>query len=219
MSRRPPRDARGFTLLEVLVSVSILAISLTVLIGAQLTAVRMLDDSRDVVTATMLARDVMTRVELYLEERGFGETELTESGDFKSDYPGEFDDFEWEYSVAPIDLDLGNVQGLLAAFSGGETEGSETEQVGAAQDLGDLPIDLSMFDEQIARYIRAIEVTVRWKRAEHAEEITLVTHAVNPSGRVSSGDEEEIGGLPSLSGGGGGPTTGGGSGSGIGGDK
>ncbi len=203
-----PSSQGGFTLLEVLIAMSILATSLVILAGAQATAVKMIQDAEDVVTATMLAKDVMTRVELFLEDKGFGENDIEDQGDFREDYPGDFDDFSFHYSVHRIDLDLGNVQGLLGAFGDGgeaaaEAEGeSGTEQMGAPQTLGDLGIDLSMFDDQIARYIRAIEVTVTWQRGSEPEEVTLVTHVVNPTGRVVSADQqEEIGGLPSLSGG------------------
>ena len=203
---RRARSEDGFTLLEVMIALALLASSLVILMGAHATAVQMTQEAEDLVTATMLSKDVMTRVELFLEDKGFGENDIEESGDFKQDYPGDFDDFSWSYSVHRVDLDLPNVQGLLNSFGGGEETpsdgaGGTTEQVGAPTNLGDLGIDLSMFDDQIARYIRAVEVTVTWQRGSEPDQVTLVTHVVNPSGRVTSGDEqEEIGGLPSLSG-------------------
>ncbi len=85
--------AEGFTLLEVMVSVTIIGIALVTLMGAQSQSVSLAGISRFETTAALLARQKMTE----LISAGF--TELTSSeGDFGDTYPM----FHWQAEVSEL---------------------------------------------------------------------------------------------------------------------
>ncbi|MFB0507167.1 MAG: type II secretion system minor pseudopilin GspI [Thermodesulfobacteriota bacterium] len=83
--------SRGFTLLEVLISLSIIAIVLIACLRAQNQSIRLYHLSRDLTTATILARQKMGEIEL----EGFPELGEDE-GDFEDKFPG----FTWKKAVS-----------------------------------------------------------------------------------------------------------------------
>ncbi len=93
-SQRPSAhrlSAGGFTLLEVMVALGILATALVVLLQNHASSVRMSEQARLLTRAVILATDKMTEIELA------GYPEVGESsGDFGELYPG----FRWELVVA-----------------------------------------------------------------------------------------------------------------------
>jgi general secretion pathway protein I len=82
---------RGFTLLEVLISLAIIAIVLITCLRAQNQSIRLYHLSRDMTIATILARQKMGEIEL-AEFPELGEDE----GDFEDKFPG----FSWQRSVS-----------------------------------------------------------------------------------------------------------------------
>jgi general secretion pathway protein I len=82
--------AGGFTLIEVLVALGILATSLVVLLENVSSSIRLSAISRDLTVAAMIARDKMTEIELD------GKYVIgNEEGDFEDRYPG----FWWTTAV------------------------------------------------------------------------------------------------------------------------
>ena len=96
------RKSRGFTLLEVLVSLAILATSFVILLENVASSITLSGISRDMTVAAMLAQSKMTDFELE-GQWTYGE----QVGDFEETYPG----FWWAVDVsdAPITalLDVG----------------------------------------------------------------------------------------------------------------
>lgn len=77
---RAHRRARGFTLLEVLVAVSILGLGLTAILSAQAGAFSSASHARAISVATGLLRCKMSEVEEHLYKDGFQETDETGAG-------------------------------------------------------------------------------------------------------------------------------------------
>ena len=208
---RPER--RGFSLLEVLVALAILAISVLVLIDAQTAAVNMRQQGEEMVVGTLLARDVMSLVELRLEKEGFGELTISEKGDFREEeYLDAFPDHKWEYEVSRVELDLGKILNMVSQLMGmAEDEGAveDSSMLTGGFSLESLGIDPMMFTEELSRYIREVRVRIYWCEDQNAarnegwcgpDEVVLVTHVVNPTGRVTNAEEQEIGGLGGIGG-------------------
>lgn len=80
--------SEGFTLLEVMVAVAILAIALTSLFGSQSSSVALATETRFNTQAPLLARMQLTKIQ---EE----EQIIPGEGDFGDDFPG----FHWELTV------------------------------------------------------------------------------------------------------------------------
>jgi general secretion pathway protein I len=90
------RDS-GFTFLEVMVAVALLAITLTAVLGSQSQSVSLASESRFYTTATLLAQGKMAEI----EAKDFG-TLSSDSGDFGEDFPG----YTWEVTVGNVYLDF-----------------------------------------------------------------------------------------------------------------
>ncbi len=210
-----PRN-RGFTLLEVLVALGILAVSVLVLVDSQTASVKLRQQGEEVVVGTMLARDIMTLVEIRLEKEGFGELTISEFGDFREEeYMDSYPDYYWEYEVSRVELDLNRIFSMVNSLMGmAEDEGAVEDEsmLTGGLSMESLGIDMSMVTEQLSRYVREVRVRVYWCGEEGRrnegycgpDEIILVTHAVNPTGRVASAEDQEIGGLGGIGGIGGG---------------
>lgn len=89
-------DAHGFTLLEVMVAVAILAIAMVAVLKANVQSLEALIQSREITTAAMLAASKLSEVE------ASGEASLTEfSGDFGEDFP----DYTWQLENEPTGIE------------------------------------------------------------------------------------------------------------------
>ncbi len=96
------RSQKGFTLLEVMVSVTIIGIALVSLIGSQSQSVSIAASSRFETTASLLARQKLTELAL----AGFEELHSAE-GDFGDDFPG----YSWTVEVRDIGVDDTGIEG------------------------------------------------------------------------------------------------------------
>ncbi len=106
---RPVRSTAGFTLLEVMVAVAVIAIAFVTLIGAQSQSVAIATGSKFDTMASLLAQQKM--VELSLS--GYGELH-SGSGDFGTENPS----FSWKTEVTELDegdTGLKGVGGMLKA--------------------------------------------------------------------------------------------------------
>ena len=87
---------RGFTLLEVMVAVAILAIALVVILKANLQSLEVLTDTREAATVSLLAASKLAEVEAIGLER-WNQIQ----GDFGEEYP----DITWEVDIAPTEVE------------------------------------------------------------------------------------------------------------------
>ena len=127
-ARLPPaRDARGFTLLEVMVAMAILAISLVALSEINAGAIAMHSYAKKLNVATMLARQKMLDVETELDEKG-----LPSEGENISDNEGTFEDqgfpqYKWKVEVIAPKSDALDPQKLIdMVMGGGSGDGSSS---------------------------------------------------------------------------------------------
>jgi general secretion pathway protein I len=95
--RTAMRRAPGFTLLEVMIALAILAVSLVVLLGLRNRDVQLEAYARDLTRATLLAREMAATV----DKDGTPEMGYVE-GDFGQDHPG----FSWQRQVSPFMAEL-----------------------------------------------------------------------------------------------------------------
>lgn len=90
-------ESKGFTLLEVIVALAVLAICLTVVYRMQHVTVTMSVKSRFLTMAPQLAQAKLTEIERQSFEQIVGD-----SGDFGEDFPN----YTWKVSVEEIDSEL-----------------------------------------------------------------------------------------------------------------
>ena len=127
-----PRRQGGFTLIEVMISLSILAAALTLLLRGASANLASSQRAQMMSAATELARSKMYDIEETLLEKGFGQLEESEDGDFDEEgWP----QIKWEYEILKIELP--NVQALQGFGAQGE-EGAEGEDGAGGGFLGGL---------------------------------------------------------------------------------
>ena len=83
---------KGFTLLEVLIAMSLLALGLTALIGHQSVAVQMSHSSNQIGQANLLAQGKLLDLEHLLISESMDMLDNCEDGNFRRE---DFDEFEW----------------------------------------------------------------------------------------------------------------------------
>jgi general secretion pathway protein I len=88
---------RGFTLLEVMVAMAIIAIALTAVMGSQSQSVSLASEAKFHTTAALLAQGKMAEIRLLNQPNDL----LSDSGDFGEDFPG----YLWQITLNPVHLD------------------------------------------------------------------------------------------------------------------
>ncbi|MEM9191095.1 MAG: type II secretion system protein [Myxococcota bacterium] len=219
----------GFTLLETMIAMAILAISLTALFGAEAGSVRTAVKARKLSSATLLARCKMGEIEADVEENGLPIEDLTGSDGCCDG--AEIEGFECDWIVETIELPAltGEAEGEGAA--GPETDTFETEGESAedflagdaAVETGDVITELALgyawpllapkFEEQVRR----ARVTVKWNEGSSERSFDVVQYVVSERSAEAAADAAGLPPPGGGAGGGGGGAGGGGAGGGGGG--
>ncbi len=190
---RPSACSRGFTLLEVMVALGLLAAALMAISDLVGNALRNHAYARDLSLATLLARGKMAEVEEQYEDSGFKDFDDEQDGDFEEQGHKEF---QWLLQVRKPEADLSAEQllGLLAGVGGGSTQEILAKLMGSAQasgggpkmDLGPasallagmLQTQLTAFGEAIKKSLREVRLTVAWRDGKETHRFSVVTHMV-----------------------------------------
>ncbi|MCB9652585.1 MAG: prepilin-type N-terminal cleavage/methylation domain-containing protein [Deltaproteobacteria bacterium] len=203
--------AIGFTLLEVMVAMAILALSLTAIAGINAAGFANSNYAKYVTVATLLARSKMIDVEEELRKDGFPDSDKVFDGDFeKEGYPG----FRFVATSRKVEMDIGR---LISSFLGGDEEDFDAEQLppqmqemlkairGDGNDALEAGLDRSelkqlaggevgsavmesMFkqvSETLARSIREITLEILWGREGIDEDSVRFVQYLTIDGRLS----------------------------------
>lgn len=198
------RRARGFTLLEVLVALAVLAFGLMAVSDLAGTALSQHGYARDLTVATALARGKMAELEETYEDKGFKDFDETEEGDFADQgQPG----FAWRVEVKKPDATLGPEQllGVLLGQAAGDASTQELLQklMGTGQGAGQgggqaqgapggllggvLAAQLTAFGEQLKKSFRQVTLTVAWRDGRTRHQFDVTTHLVVLNPRAPGG--------------------------------
>jgi general secretion pathway protein I len=193
------RHTRGFTLLETVVALAILALALMAIFDINAGAVSNHAYAKKLTVATLLARSKMTDLEQKLYDEGFANDDKEESGDFS---PEGWDNFKWRAKiiaprtdgVSPEQLigaifnlpigEGGDLSGLASMFGGGAgKDGKGGPQPGmdpmAGAMMGMAQPMFTQMVTQITQAVREVHLTVYWKDGTQVESLDLVTHVVS----------------------------------------
>lgn len=218
VAKRRKSDDAGFTLLEVLIAVAILAVSLSSLMGSQLNSMAATRYARDITAAALLAEYQIVELEFLHRQEGWVSSDVEYEGDF-----GEqgYSNMTWVCTVHFIELPEYNQ--LIEAKEGvDEAAGEDSDNVMDAGDqaFGALGMVWPIVKQAIESSIRKVDCKVMWKHGTLDEEFTVQTFWTDPQALQqlpgaggeftdeddNSGDEEagESGGSTGPGGGGGG---------------
>jgi general secretion pathway protein I len=190
----------GFTLLEVMVAMAILAMSLVAVLEVVGGALRAHERTRALELATTLARGKLAEVEARFETDGFR--------DFDESYDGSFEEeghpeVKWILTTVKPGVELGadgvikaltgvegGLDGLLARLGGSGPGGQATagQAAGPTTAVAASPLaglakgliqqQLVSLGEQLKKGVRQVRLTVAWPDGPHTQSFTVVTHLV-----------------------------------------
>lgn len=154
-------NQKGFSLLEIMIAVAILATSVTVLLTAQGRAFLSSERSEELMMATFLARQKMVELEIEIDE-DIGKNKFPES---KVEKEGVFDEpnegYRWAYVIDKVEipvLDQGDEQNALVKGY------------------------VAQVMDQISKSVREIKFTIYWgdadKPIDEQQQFTITTHLV-----------------------------------------
>ncbi len=186
------QNQRGFTILEVLIAMAILAIAITTLVGAQSRSVVQNDHARQLTTATMLAHDQMFAIETKLRKDGFKQDRETMSGDFRG---REYSAFRWKAAIDVIDMEPEYLSSQLTGqLLGTDEDGGSLS--GSSAINSQLPTMLGMVTMMIQNVtdnrIRRITLAITWKdlKGEHVftiRQFMVLMEAPEGEGSLNTG--------------------------------
>lgn len=164
---------RGFTIIEVMLAMAILAIAMTTLLGTQSRSVVQNDHARQLVVASQLAHDQMLAIQTRLMKDGFQVDTETDRGTFRE---REYRDFRWEAIIEPIDLEPEELSSQLQEQLLG-TSDDEGTLSGSSAINAQLPSMLGMvtmmIQNMIEQRIRRVTLAVKWEDLKGEQIFTL----------------------------------------------
>ena len=176
MDRRRP--TRGFTLLEVMIAMAILAMALVALLGHEGVAIQMSDYSNRVGQATLLAQGKFLDVEHKLIKDGMDTMDDCDDGDFRDEG---FRRFKWKACAYALEMEAGvadqlneQIMGMMAGMGLGDMEtlmaaaaaggnGADAQQGAIAMQVQQAIGAIPMFLEQLKDKVRKVRLEVTWE--------------------------------------------------------
>lgn len=179
----------GFSLLEVMVALAILAVALVILLEVSTRNVRSAHEVKMLTIATELARGKMLDIEEDLLHEGFQEMVETLEGDFDEEgYPK----FTWEAAIEKVelpeagDLAAGAQQTGEPGAEGDSPLAGFMPMTGTSQDAtamagtGQVLAMFPLFKPVLEQAIRKVTLTVKWKVGAQNEQMVVVCYFTDP---------------------------------------
>lgn len=146
-------DRKGFSLLEVLIAVAILAFSFLTLLNFQGQTMFRVGRAEKMTQAVFLAHQKMGEVLLqlekeYVQQRVFPD-DKSENGEFEEPY----EKFQWEWNLRKVEIPA--------------PEGEEG---------GPMVAMMTMVTNQIKDTVREVKLTIKWEELGKEKKIDVVTH-------------------------------------------
>lgn len=200
-SRLTARIPAGFTLIEVMVAIAILALSLTALFSTEVGVVKTAQRARAMSVATLLARCKMAEVEEHILNEGLPAIEKIETDECCED--AEWDGYECEWRIERVTLPEAEVEGdglegndleesggqngpdplAMASAIPTSVEDMATNSPGGG-DMASMAIGYAfpILKPSIEEQVRRITVKVQWEEGDRKRSFDVVQFVANEQG-------------------------------------
>jgi type II secretion system protein I len=149
----------GFTLLEVLIAMSIMMVAFGAILSIESSAITVTNRSKDTNIQAMLLKNALTQTELEIEGKSFEEVQKEKSTSFEAP----FNDYQWSWKVKEVEFP--NLVPQSGEGQGGESQGAE--QFGR------------IVTNFLSKAIREVEVSVNWRKGEKTFSVSATTYWVD----------------------------------------
>ena len=194
-TRTRSRGREGFTLVETLVALAVLAFSLATLMGTQAVTAQKLAMANQMTTAALLVRHQMLIIEDELRDEGFSDTIDTDCGDFDEDA---YSNYEWCVQIEPVEITDDAEDQFVANIHAelfGEGAGGEGSLSGSAAVSRFLPMIIGQvprFINQVGERTRKITLRILWESPLGPQELTVTQFFVLDEPSTTGGLESTI---------------------------
>jgi general secretion pathway protein I len=173
------RRAAGFSLLEVMIAMSILAAALTWIVVGMARNISAENHAKLMTTATFLARSKMNDLEDELYEKGFGEFEKELTGTFED---RGFQRFSWRLIVDKVEMPsvdqvqtvLGKAGDVKAAVTGQEPPKEQAAQSPMTSGVAAMSGSFGIIKDVLEGGIRRLTVQVLWQEGRRTHDVSVV---------------------------------------------
>lgn len=150
-------DNRGFSLLEILIALGVLASSLSILMTGVWSSLKFQTRDEEMLRAVHLANNKMAEVELEIEqgmERGLFPDNTSKEGEFEAP----FDNYKWSYDTRKVEIPMMQQEGQNQMLQG----------------------VIKTVLKDISKLVRELKLRVYWQDEEDdvEREIVVTTHIV-----------------------------------------
>ncbi len=168
-TKRLLSDESGFTLLEVLIAITIMLISFASILTIESQSIVASSKAKEKNIVTMLAKNKMIESELEFEGKTFEEFKSEESGQFEEPYT----EYTWTRTVKEIEFPELNVTSASGGNDGADGTGAN----------GGNTVQIEQMTKLITQYlsdaVREVTVTISWNRGNTPQKYSVSTYWVN----------------------------------------
>jgi len=158
MKVRMLKNEKGFSLLEILISLGILASSLTIIMTGVWTTLKFQTKDEELLQAIFLANNKMVEIEAQLET-DMTKNKFPQEEEETGEFPEPFENYKWAYAIKKVEIPM-------------------TGQEGQSQVMTSV---MKTVIKDISKAVRELKLTVMWldREDEKEKEIVVTTHIVN----------------------------------------
>jgi general secretion pathway protein I len=182
------RRHSGFSLIEVMIALTILAAALTWIVVGMARNISAENHAKLMTTATFLARSKMIDIEDDLYDKGFGEFEKDQTGTFEDKG---FQRFSYKIVVDKVELPstgqvqtaLGHAQDAKAALTGQDPSQQQQQQQNQdpmTSSVAAMSSQFGMVKDVLEGGIRRVTVTIGWWEGQHPFDVTVSAYYTDP---------------------------------------
>lgn len=155
-------EESGFTLLEVIIAMTIMVLAFAAILSIESGGITAAEKTRQVNIVSMLARNKMIEMEYEIENKSFDEVKKEDGGDFQPP----FENFRWTSEIKEVKFPALNLSGAA----------SGEEDKGGAKEVSDITTLLTkLITNFLSKSVREVAVTIYWKRPASEQKFTVST--------------------------------------------
>lgn len=163
-------NKEGFTLLEVIIAMSIMAIAFAAILAVEGGAINASARAKLVNQMVLLARNQMVETEFEIEGKRFEEIEKEKSGNFEK--PNET--VRWKRTVKELKFPK-----LTGGGGGKKSEGAQDKDAESGGNSEMANMITKLITNFLSKALREVTVTVYWKRGKGEQSYSLTTYWVD----------------------------------------